>query len=265
MALKAVIDNLESVSEAIRGEYREGTAKEGLEGKFVLNVDAVGGFALEDVSGLKKALGTERSTRENLEKKVIKYKDIDPDKALEALAELEELKKIDPDKEADKLANTKFEAAKSQLVKKHGDELGERDRRIGSLESLVDKLARKQEAIAAIAEHKGSVDLLLPHVMNSTKTEVGDGDVKVRVLQEDGSDRVNGKGDPMSIREFVAEMKASDTFGRAFEASGASGSGMTSGGGDGGGRNTKKGDMGGDKKSRVEAINAKFGDRLKTG
>jgi hypothetical protein len=71
---------------------------------------------------------------------------------------------------------------------------------------------------------------------------------------------VNGKGDPMSIREFVAEMKASDTFGRAFEASGASGSGMTPGGGDGGGRNTKKGDFGGSKKDRVEAIKSKFPD-----
>lgn len=259
MALKAIIDSVDGLPDGVKEHYSEQD-----DGKFVLSVDAVGGYALEDVSGLKASLGKERTERQKLEKTVVKFKDLDPEKAREALARLEEFENIDPEKDADKIANKKFEAAKTQLLEKHGGELGERDKRIGSLETLVDKLARRQEAIAAIAEAKGSVDLLLPHVLNSTKSEITDDGVKVRVLQEDGSDRVNGKGDPMSIGEFVADMKASDTFGRAFEASGHSGSGMhAGGGGSGGGSGTKKGDMGGDKKSRVEAIKNRFPDLAK--
>lgn len=264
MALKAVLDSLDDVNEALRGEYREGTADEGLEGKFVLSVESVGGYALEDVGGLKTALGKERSQRERLERDVVKFKDIDPDKARDALQELEAIKAIDPTKEADKIANTKFEAAKAQLLEKHTGEVTGLNDRIKHLSGTVESLLVDQVATAALAEAKGSVDLLLPHVQRHTRVKEEDGRFKVEVVDADGNSRIaDAKGTPMGIKDLIAEMKASETFGRAFDASGNSGSGMTPGGG--GSHTAKKGDFGGSREDRRAAIASRFPDLAKAG
>jgi len=250
MALKAVLDNIDDAPEAVRDHYTE------QEGKYVLTVEPVGGYALEDVSGLKSALGKERTARETLERDVVRYKDIDPDKARTALAELEELKKIDPASEADKIANTKFEAAKSQLLEKHQGEVGQRDDRIKFLTGTVDDLVRQQRATAAIAEAKGSVDLLLPHVLKYTRTVEKEGRFAVDVVDADGNVRIsNAKGDPMSIKDLVAEMRQTETFSRAFDGEGHSGTGKTH---DNPGGGTRKGDFGGSKEERQAAIASKF-------
>jgi hypothetical protein len=229
MGLKAVLNDSSALTDALKPFYVE------KDGKFVLDVEPVDGYALEDVAGLKTALGKERTSREKLEKDVIKFKDIDPDKARIALAELEELKKIDPNTEADKIANTKFEAAKAQLLEKHTGELKTKDDRIGTLSSAVDKLLRESQATAAIANHKGSVDLLLPHVLSHTRIKEVDGKFTTEVIDKDGNVRIaDGKGTPMTIDGLVAEMRQSETFGRAFEASGHSGSGKPPGNGAGG-------------------------------
>lgn len=231
MALKAIVDALDGVPEAARGFYKQAEG-----GKFVLDVEPVDGFALEDVNGLKTMLGKERSTRERLERDVVKFKDIDPDKAREALAKLEELTAIDPAKEADKIASTKFEAAKAQLLQKHEGEITTRDQRIGHLTKTVEGLLIDAAATAALAEAKGSVDLLLPHVRASTRVkEVDGGRFVVEVVDKEGNARIaDAKGTLMGIKELVAEMRQSDTFGRAFEGSGHSGSGKQPGSGAGG-------------------------------
>lgn len=251
MALKAIVEKIEDAPEDLRDHYTE------VDGKFVLAVEPVGGYALEDVSGLKSALGKERTARETLERDVVRFKDIDPDKARTALAELEELKKIDPASEADKIANTKFEAAKTQLLEKHGQDLSERDGRIKTLTGAVDGLVREQRATAAIAEAKGAVDLLLPHVLRFTRTVEKDGKFSVEVIDADGNGRIaDSKGTPMTIKDLVAEMRQSETFGRAFDGEGHSGSGKQPDNPGGGGQ---KGDFGGTPEERKAAIAKKFG------
>ena len=142
MALKAVIDSIDDLDEGQQSLYREITDDGDLKGKFILDVEPAHGLNLENVDGLKSALGKERTAREKLERDVVKFKDIDPDKARDALAKLEELSEIDPEKEADKIANTKFEAAKKQLVEKHGQALEEREDRIKALSGQIDNLIR---------------------------------------------------------------------------------------------------------------------------
>lgn len=265
MALKAIVEKLDDVNEAHRDVYREGTADEGLEGKYVLAVEGAGGYALENVEGLKSALGKERSTRERLERDVVKFKDLDPDKARQALAELEELKAIDPNKEADKIANSKVEAAKAQLLEKHKGELTAKEERIGHLSKTVESLLVDQVATTALAEAKGSVKLLLPHVRAHTRVKEMDGKFTVEVVDQEGNARIaDAKGTPMAIKDLIAEMKASEEFGRAFDASGQSGSGMTPGGG-GKGISAKKGSFTGSKEDRVAAISSMFPDLAKAG
>lgn len=255
MALKAVVDTLDDAPETLREHYRAGTANEGTEGKFVLAVEAVGGFALEDVSGLKSALGKERTTREKLERDVVKFKDLDPEKAREALAKLEELGSLDPAKEADKIANTKFEAAKAQLLEKHTGEIIAREERIGFLSKAVENLLIDAAATAALAEAKGSVQLLLPHVKAHARVKEVDGKFTVEVVDAAGNGRIaDAKGAPMGIKDLVAEMRESDAFARAFEGEGHSGTGKTP---DAPAGSVKKGDMGGTREERIAAIAAK--------
>jgi hypothetical protein len=248
--LKAVVEKIEDAPETVRSFYKPRE-----DGKFVLSVEESDGYALENISGLKSALGKERSTREQLERDVIRFKDIDPDKAREALAKWEEFQTIDPAKEADKIADTKFNAAKDQLVKRHGEELKGRDDRIARLTGAVDGLTRKQQATAAIAEAKGAVELLLPHVLAHTKVkETEAGDFLPQVVDAAGEVRFNSAGEPMTVKELVAEMRASDSFSRAFDGDGQSGSGKQPdkiGG-------TTKADVGGDKAARTAHFAKKF-------
>lgn len=220
MALKAILESIDQAPEAFRSEYTE------KDGKFLLNVEAVGGYALEDVSGLKSALGKERTTREGLERDVIKFKDLDPDKARDALTRLAEFEKLDPTAEADKIANTKFEAAKSQLLEKHQGEVKGLSDRNGFLSGTIDGLVREQRATAAIANAKGSVDLLLPHVLKNTRTVEKDGKFAVEVIDAAGNIRIaDGQGNAMTIDDLVAEMRKTETYARAFDGDGQTGSG----------------------------------------
>ena len=88
----------------------------------------------------------------------------------------------------------------------------------------------KNAGEAAIAAAKGSSALLLPHVRASVKVIEDNGDFKVQVVDTAGNPRVNGKGEFLTIADLVSEMRQSDIFGRAFEATGTTGSGAASSG-----------------------------------
>ena len=81
--LQAIIDKeaYEGLNEAIRAEYKEST-----DGKYMLDVAAVDGYALDDIKGLKSALAKERQNVTEWKSKAERYGDLDPDKAKEALA-----------------------------------------------------------------------------------------------------------------------------------------------------------------------------------
>lgn len=221
MALKAIVDNLDGVPEGARDFYTAGE-----DGKFTLAVEPVGGWALEDVEGLKSALGKERGENDRLKKQITKFGDIDVDRAREALSHYEQFKDIDPKKEADKIAQAKVEALQKQLLDKHAQEVAGKDERIGNLYKQVEYLLVDQVATAAIAEAKGSVELLLPHVRQFTRVKEAEGKFSVEIVDREGNPRIsNAKGDPLDIKGFVAELRSSDVFGRAFDGTGITGGG----------------------------------------
>lgn len=229
MALAAVISKLEDVAETFRGEYKP--AKVGDKDVFVLDVTASEGYELDNVAALKTSLGRERTNKTNLETQLARFKDLPADLDIhQALAELEELKTIDPKKEADKLANAKVEAAKQQLVTAHAKELKTRDERNNFLTAQVEELLIDREATAAIAELKGSPDLLLPHVRKQTRVKEENGKFSVEVIDKDGNVKIgDSSGRVATIKDLIAEMRQSDTFGRAFEGDGTTGSGKRPG------------------------------------
>lgn len=256
MTIKAIVETTEGLPEAIQELYQPIEGGEG----FRLNVEPAGGYELQDVSGLKSALSKERGEADRLRKEVSRFKDIDPDRAREAMTKLHDLEQIDPEAAADKIAQQKIEAATKQLLGKHKDEITAREERIKALQGNVEKLLVDQVATVALSEAKGSVKLLLPHVQRSTRVIEREGKFSVEVVDDDGNVKINGKGDPITISELVAEMRASDEFGRAFEASGKSGAGMAQINGSGGGTATarSKGSWTGKKDDRLAAIHSKF-------
>lgn len=257
MTLKAIVETTEGMDETLAAFY------EPVEGVgYRLRVEPAGTWALEDVGGLKSALEKERGRADKLDRQFRKYADLDPDKAREALAKYEELSAIDPAKEADRLAHEKVEAAKRQLQEHSQSEIAKREERIGQLTGVLQETMIDREATAALAEAKGSVDLLLPHVQRYTRVrESEDGRFAVEIVDREGNARIkDSSGAPMSIRDFVAEMRSSDTFGRAFEASGQSGTGRVSPNGSAGGAGVNRGSWTGSKEDRAAAIASKFPD-----
>lgn len=215
--LKAVVD------EAPQGLEEHYTKRD--DGKFQLSVEAVDGVSLENVGGLKSALSKERASREAFERKLKVFGDLDPDAARSALEELEELRKIDPSKEADRLAQEKTAAALKKVADKHSAEIKTRDDAVARMNATVDSLIRRQQATAAIAAARGSVDLLLPHILSKTRTVEKDGEFSVVVVGDDGNVVVDSSGKNVTITQLVDEMRQNEIYGRAFDASGNSGSG----------------------------------------
>jgi len=81
-------------------------------------------------------------------------------------------------------------------------------------------------ATSAIAEAKGIPALLLPHVKSAVKVVEMNGQYTVQVVDGNGNERImDGKGTPMTIADYVAEMKKSEVYGRAFDGNDAHGSG----------------------------------------
>lgn len=238
--LKAYVDSLDAVDEAARGFYKEVTDEGPLKGKFILAVEPMEGFALENVAGLKSALSSERSKREEIERKAREFEGLDPADVRKKLEKYDQLSQIDPNKEADRLAHEKVEAFKTQAQKDIAKAEEKAKAREEQLMGQVTQLLLTSEAKSALAKHSGDIELLLPHIERKTRVREGqDGQFVVEVLDSNGIARIkDASGALMSIEDLVVEMRGTETFGKAFANGGTSGGGgneRPGSGGSGGG------------------------------
>lgn len=220
MALAALVSKEDhaKLPEGIRGEYAE------KDGKFVLQVTAVDGYALEDVSGLKTALGRERDTKASLEKSMKAFEGMDAAAAKAALAKVGEMANWTPEGKV----KEQIEALKAQLVEKHLKELGEKDGLLKTRTSQLHEVLVTSAATEAIAKAGGNLKLLLPHVERQIKADEVNGKMVAIVVDENGTTRISPKAgttSPMTIMELVETMKLSQDYAVAFPGSGASGTG----------------------------------------
>lgn len=245
MTLKAVLT--EAPSAELSGYYAEN------DGKWLLQVEPHEGYALEDIGGLKSALSKERASREDLSKQLQNYSKLDGkdlDGLLAAQQELEKLRASGGSDEA-------LAIERKKIAAQFGEQLTEKETALKTAQSEIDKLVRHNEAAQALSAAKGSVDLLMPHVLQHTRTVSKNGAAVVEVLDADGNVRFNSKGAEMSVMDLVEEMRQNDTYSRAFDASGHSGSGKLPTGSTG---STAKGDIGGSRDDRVRALKSRFPD-----
>lgn len=205
MALKAILESLDGLPDAIKSEYKKGE-----DGKYHLDVE--GG---EDTGALKRAKDYEKSARQKVEKELA-----DTKAQLEALTEERDniLKGAIPKGDVEKLEGS----WKQKLEKREKELTDQLNAMNGSLQTmLVDNVA--QGLASKISK---SPELILPHIKSRLKAELVDGKPTTRVLDKEGNISALG------INELEAEMVSNPAFAPIIIGSKASGSGA--GGGQGG-------------------------------
>lgn len=242
MPIKAILDNLEGLSDELKALYKP--IREGANaGKFLLDVESIGGFSLENVDGLKNAYAATKQELDTAKQALEGYKGLPAAREVrQKLKKLEDLEKIDPTAEADRLAAAKAESQIAELTRQHETEVKSRDKRIEHLTATLESVLVDQQLDAAIVKHKGIPELLRPMLRPRVKVVEKDGEFETKVVDAKGQQEYvirDNKPVPATIEDLVAKTKADPLFGRAFEASGRSGSGAESGerGGAGGAAN----------------------------
>jgi hypothetical protein len=233
MALKAVVSDPTQIPEAARSLYVE------RDGAHWLDVEPVehGGrkVALEDVTGLRNALGSQQSRADQAEARLRGFGDLTPEAARAAIEKADRLSKINPETEAAKLAAEHLKAAEEQYKAKLEAEkkpLEEQSKKYrAQLEKTLksDALRRSLIANGAVPE---DLDYLEFHASKYVEM-VEQGDLLVpQVFDGNGRPRISmkpGSIDPMGIDELVAS-EIKPKFPRHFIGENASGSGSSQNG-----------------------------------
>ncbi|MBF0374878.1 MAG: hypothetical protein HQL39_15840, partial [Alphaproteobacteria bacterium] len=120
-----------------------------------------------------------------------------------------------------------WDTLKAQLLSRHQAEIQGRDAQIAGLRAQLGACLIDAAATAEIVAAKGVPELLMPHVRMRCEVVEENGRQVVRVLDEAGAVRLDGKGRPLAIKDLVAEMRADPVFARAFDGVGTSGGGMS--------------------------------------
>lgn len=232
MALKAQItkDEHAKLADALKGEYQAQS-----DGSYLLAVEGVNGYSLENVVGLKSSLSEEREKAKKLEARMSALADLDPDKARDAMSKVEKMSKWTPE---EKVAE-QIKSHVSQIEAKYTAELKAEKDRASKLDSAVRGLVVDSEVQRVLAG-KGSAKLLLPAIRDRIRVEEKDGKFVPLVLDEKGNPRItmkSGSSDPMGIEEFVMGLKSDPELAHAFFGTGHSGTGASgrAGGGPGAG------------------------------
>lgn len=122
-----------------------------------------------------------------------------------------------------------FDKIKADHARALSEAVATKDVENAKMKGALERYLVDQAATAALAAAKGSIQLLLPHVKEHAKVVQDGEDFVVRVVDQQGDFRVDGKGGFMSVADLVTEMKTQEGFNRAFESEAAPGSGAKPG------------------------------------
>lgn len=229
-------DGFAPVPKEFAGLYAKGE-----DGKYSLNSALAKKL---DVSGLKKALDGERTSRKAAEKAkteldglLAKYREHGetPEALEEKFADLEKR----ASGKGDEAGAARWEKARKELSEAHAKVVAEKDGQVAKYKGGMERYIVDSEATKAVAELGGSAKLLLPHIREHVKVvEDKDGKFSLKVVDAAGDARVTSSGD-MTVADLVKEMSGQADFAMAFKPKGTTGTGAPSGGkggkpGDGG-------------------------------
>jgi len=218
------VDTIDKVPEQFRGFYAEGE----------------GGFVLQDsfkstagaVDGLNKSLKAARRDADDAKRnrpdisgfgQVGQLLGLEGDDATNAETLKQAVERIIGESKDGKV---NWDKMKRDLDRGFQTQLQAKDGELQTMNKTLQKYLVTTTAVQAIASLKGVPELLLPHIQAKTKVIKEGEDYVVRVVDESGDPRGNAAGGFMSVEDLVKEMKASPTFGRAFESEAPNGSGV---------------------------------------
>ena len=118
---------------------------------------------------------------------------------------------------------------KADMERTKDEALRTKDEELGFMRGSLERYLSNERAVAAIAKHKGSIDLLLPLVRERVRVVQDGQDFVPRVVDESGDFRSDGKGGWMSVESLVEEMKRQPALARAFESEVPAGTGSQPG------------------------------------
>ena len=221
MPLKAKIVSLSDVSDDQHGLYRPLPDN----GGFILDVVETEGFALENISGLRNTLQTQKKDLQSLKDSAQAFNGVDVSTLRSDLKELAKLRELDPSE----LSKEAVQLAIDQEKQKYEGLFNDFETRDVESARVISGLLVDTSAIKALAESGGSAKLLLPHIKSQCKVlRQEDGSRVVQVFDHNGNPRIaieNGQTRDFTIQDLIDEMRNDDTFSVAFDVKGKGGSG----------------------------------------
>lgn len=214
------VESLDKVPEQLRPIFKAGD-----DGKYVVDESFKGVATI--VSGLNTSL---KAARQEARSKAVDLSPLadfgsDPASIKAAIdAKIEELTK---GKSGD--VAKQIEAVKTSMAEGFSKEKTKLTARAEALQNQLYTLLVENNATAAIAELKGTPELLLPFVKTQVRVVEEDGNFKVQVVSPTGEVRYGPTGQPMTIKELVSEMKSQEKFGRLFDSETPAGNGSRPG------------------------------------
>lgn len=213
------VENLSIVPDQFKPMYVE------KEGKFVIDSsDPKVKSAIEAILGFNKALKASRAEVDTFKKKAVD---------LSILGEFgntpEEIKTSFEKKllELSKDPKIDIEKIKADLTKGFIVEKDTLAKKAEALQNQLYNVLVENTAISAITELKGIPELIMPFVKSQVKALTEDGKFKVVVVDSDNNTRYSSvTGEPMTVKEFINEMKTTEKYGRLFESESRSGTGL---------------------------------------
>lgn len=223
------VEDINKVPEDFRGLYKEGS-----DGKYTLNTEDAGvKSAVSAITRLNKSLAAARAeAKAKGEAKpdlsaLSEFGETPEDVAKNVQAKIAEL--TDQLTKGDK-NKINVDKIKEDLAKEHAKQTQALTSKNEALTSQLHTLLVENAAVAEITAAKGVPDLLMPFVKSQIKVIEADGKLIPRVVDAQGDIRYSGvTGEPMSIKELVADMKGQEKYGRLFESEQKSGAGTRPG------------------------------------
>lgn len=255
--LKAILtsEDFGKLSDPLKAEYKKQE-----DGTYLLDVESVSGFALENIQGLKTVIQDRKNDLAAAKERLKAFEGLEPEAARAAIKYKAELEGISADEKVKK----QIDGLKAQLQAKHEEEIRRvNDQLTGYKKSVTDLLVGR-EVMEALAKHEGKPKLL-EHVVRGRSEVVYDEKGVPSIVVVDPVKRLPmvsmrpGNTGNMTVEELVESMKKDPDYQPAFGGSGRSGGGSGgsngSGGSSGQGNNSDLSKM--DPETRLAQIRAR--------
>ena len=236
-----VVESLDTVPEAYKELYVAG--EDDNDGKFVISEGAKGIVAA--YVGTQEALQKSRNDKtkasdESAKRRIVlnSYDEMltslgievdDEDEKVPALKN--HINELVEANKAGKQLKVDLDKIKGEFQKKQGEVVAGKDKEIDKLKKDLFATKVTDEARRAIAEEKGSSELLLPLIEKQCKVIDEEGVYQVRVIDNQQDARTDGSGGWLTVKDYVREMKTKAEFARAFDSETKSGTGKDAGSG----------------------------------